>query len=221
MGDNNTFDKKFRNKMQDFEPDYEDAAWEKFAPQLQTTSTPFFTQTKIKSLLYSLSALAVLGIIFYFYPQKQNKSLLQNADNSTTITQNLPKGNVQLPAENQAIIPPKKENKNLKNANNTVTVLPKKQEIADIKTIKTETIFEPKNEKNALLLPKETQEKTTNSVKNEVFVKENIVENEPKIMSLPKQEIAAASNHKSFIVEIEAIQNEIVILDFGLSTFAN
>lgn len=229
MGDNNTFDKKFRNKMQDFEPDYEDAAWDKFAPQLRPASTPFFAQTKIKSLFYSLSAAAVLGIIFYFYPQKENKPLLENIQNSTETSQNLPKENTQLPAENQVIISPKKENKNRENANNTVAVLPQKQEIADTKNTKIEPVFSPKNESNIVIsqkrstekiepkngnnipaLPKEATEKTTNIVENAPLVKEIIVENEPKISPAPKQEIAVTSNKKSLFVEIDSIENEAI-----------
>ncbi len=213
MGDNNTFDKKFRNKMQDFEPDYEDTAWEKFAPQLQTTSTPFFTQTKIKSLLYSLSALAVLGIIFYFYPTQTHKSKLQHSHHSTDISQRLPKEKTQLPAENQVVISPQKENNPVENTSNTVTILPQKQQIVTAKNKSNAPIFVPKNENRIAILSKEMHEKTTNITENEAIKEELIVDNEPKIVPLPKQEIAAASNNKSFVIEINTIQNEGITLN--------
>lgn len=207
MGDNNTFDKKFRNKMEDFEPPYEDEAWDKFAPQLRPTSTPFFAQTKIKSLLYSFSAAAVLGIIFYFYPQQQNTPLLENTTNSTEISQTFPKENAPSPTENKAIISPKKENEN-----NRLTVLPPKRQTVAIKAPKMETIFVPKNENNILILPKEIAEKTATIVENTPVEKEIIAENEPKMNPTHKEEIAITSNKKSLSAKIDTIENEVIAL---------
>lgn len=81
MSNNDTFDKKFRHKMENFEPDYQEQAWEKFAPQLIPHQPTSFFQGKIAYFLYAVSAVALLSIIFYFYPKNAIQTIPQQVDN--------------------------------------------------------------------------------------------------------------------------------------------
>ena len=120
MGNNSTFDKKFQQKMENFEPAYEEQAWEKFAPQLAPTKAPFLAQGKIKALLYSIAAVAVLGIIFYMYPKKDTPIFPQNTENKDEITNTLP--------TEKPVFQPKKETsispKNAENKSEITNILP-------------------------------------------------------------------------------------------------
>lgn len=82
----NNFDKKFREKFEAFEPEFEEKYWQDFLPQLHP-KTPFWPS--LYKPLGILTIATCIGYLFYQNNQLLNENKLLQANNQSLITKNI------------------------------------------------------------------------------------------------------------------------------------
>ncbi|MFN0200651.1 MAG: hypothetical protein ACKVTZ_03985 [Bacteroidia bacterium] len=98
---NSTFDNKLRDKLQNFEPDYEEKAWMNFSTQLPNNKTRYFFQRSKKVLLYSLATAAAAALLVLGYQNQrlanENKTLVAKTSKEKSENKVPSKGESQAP----------------------------------------------------------------------------------------------------------------------------